>query len=134
MIVADANVIAYWLIQGKYTTLARQLYASEPVWVVPASLCRHELANVIANYVKHGAMAVTDVPLLWRNLESLIRGREYDVDFGKVIAVAVEENLSAYDAQYLYLAVSMGIPLITQDKKIIATVDTAFSMAQYLDQ
>ena len=88
MIVADANVIAYWLIQGKYTTLARQLYASEPIWVVPA-LCRHELANVIANYVKHGAMAVTDVPLLWRNLESLIRDREYDVDFGFIYAPAV---------------------------------------------
>ena len=133
MIVADANVIAYWLIEGEFTSLARRLYDREPIWVVPA-LCRHELANVIANYVKHGAMVVADVPLLWRNLESLVDGREYDIDFCEVIALAVNKGISAYDAQYLYLANSLGVPLVTQDKKLATSSDSAFTMAQYLDQ
>ncbi len=133
MIVADTNIIAYWLIEGEYTRLARQLYDYEPVWVVPA-LCRHELANVIASYVKHGAMVVADVPLLWQNAGSLIGGREYDVDFGEVIALAANKGISAYDSQYLYLAMSLGVPLITQDKKLVASIDSAFTMAQFLDQ
>ena len=133
MIVVDANVAAYWLIEGEYTALARQLYANEPDWVVPA-LCRHELANVMASYVKHGGMAVADVPLLWESLESLIGGREYEVDFRQVIALAAEKSLSAYDAQYLYLAITLGVPLITQDRKLIGSVDTAFSMGQYLGE
>lgn len=133
MIVVDANVIAYWLIEGEYTRLARRLYDVDPVWIVP-SLCRHELANVIASYVKHRAMVVTDVSALWQSLELLISDREYEVALDRVIALAAEKSLSAYDAQYLYLAISQGIPLITQDKKIIASVDTAFSIAQYLDQ
>ncbi len=113
MIVTDANVIAYWLIEGEYTPFARRLYDIEPVWVVP-TLCRHELTNVITSYIKHRAMTVTDVPRLWQNLELLIRDREYEVDHNHVIALAVEKDLSAYDAQYLYLAISLGTPLITQ--------------------
>ncbi len=133
MIVADANVIAYWLIEGEFTALARRLYDREPTWVVPA-LCRHELANVIANYVKHRAMVVADVPLLWRNLESLVGGREYDVDYVEVIALAANNGISAYDAQYLYLAKSLGVLLITQDKRLATSTDSAFTMAQYMDQ
>ncbi len=133
MIVTDANVIAYWLIEGDYTALARQLYEVDPVWIVP-TLCRHELANVITSYVKHDAMAVIKVPALWQSLMLLIRGREYEVDLDHVIALAVEKNLSAYDAQYLYLAMSQGISLVTQDKKLMASIETAFSISQYLDQ
>ena len=133
MIVVDTNVIAYWLIEGEYTALARQLRDTDPVWIVP-TLCRHELANVLANYVKYEAMAIADVPVLWQSVESLIEGREYDVDLGQAIAMAVDNNLSAYDAQYLYLALSLDIPLISQDKKLIASVETVFSMMQYLDQ
>lgn len=133
MIVADANVIAYWLIEGEFTELARRLYDREPIWVVP-DLCRHELANVIASYVKHRAMVVADVPSLWQGIELLVDGREYDIDFCEVIALAVNKGFSAYDAQYLYLANSLGVPLITQDKKLVISSDSAFTMAQYLGQ
>ncbi|NNE63216.1 MAG: type II toxin-antitoxin system VapC family toxin [Gammaproteobacteria bacterium] len=132
MIVADAKVIAYWLIEGENTANARRLFDIDPVWIVPA-LCRHELANVIASYVKHQAMLVSEVSSLWQNLELLINGSEYELDLDAVIALAVEKNLSAYDAQYLFLAMSRDIPLITQDKKLIAAVDTAFSISAYLN-
>jgi predicted nucleic acid-binding protein len=133
VIVVDANVIVYWLIEGEYTALARQLYDQEPVWIVP-TLCQHELANVITSYVKHGAVDIADVPVLWRGVDSLIGEREFDVDPGHAIALAVEKDLSAYDAQYLYLAMSMDIPLITQDKRLIRSADSAFSIMQFLNQ
>lgn len=131
MIVVDANIVAYWLIEGEYTSLARQLYENEPVWIVPA-LCRHELSNVIASYVRHGGMNADDVSRVWESLESLIEGREYEVDLCQVIRVAADNNLGAYDSQYLNLAMNLDIPLITQDKKLLESFDTAYSMSQYL--
>ena len=131
MIVVDANVIAYWLIEGEFTTLARKLRENEPVWIVPA-LCRHELANVIASYVRLGAMDIGDVPMLCRGIESIVSGHEYEIDLPGAIAIAVEKGISAYDAQYLQLSRVKAVPLISQDRKLIGKAENAFSLQNYL--
>lgn len=132
MIVVDANVIAYWLIQGEFTALARHLRETEPEWIVPA-LCRHELANVIASYVKHDAMNVEDVPRLWQTIEAMLAGSEYDVDLSAGIAIAADKKISAYDAQYLWLSEVKDVPLVSQDKKLVGKSENAFSLQGYFD-
>ena len=132
MIVVDANVVAFWAIQGELTGLARRLREAEPVWIVP-SLCRHELANVIASYVKHGAMDVEDVRVVWQSIEAVLVGSEYDVDLSAAIAIAADKKFSAYDAQYLWLSQIKEVPLISQDKKLVGQSPNAFSLEAYLD-
>ncbi|MEX0828586.1 MAG: type II toxin-antitoxin system VapC family toxin [Haliea sp.] len=132
MIVVDANVIAYWLIQGEFTALARRLRETEPEWIVPA-LCRHELANVIASYVRHGAMDVEEAPRIWQTVEAMLAGSEYAVDLSAVIAIAVDKQISAYDAQYLWLSEVKNVPLVSQDKKLPGKSGNALSLQAYLD-
>ena len=40
-----------------------------------------------------------------------------EVDFEKTLALAIETGLTAYDASYLYLAQTLGMPLATFDRK-----------------
>ena len=41
-----------------------------------------------------------------------------EVDFGAVADLALEEGLTAYDACYLFVSKSLGIPLVTFDKRL----------------
>ena len=42
-----------------------------------------------------------------------------DVDFVAVLSVAQRRNLSAYDASYVWLALSRGLDLVSLDKRMI---------------
>ncbi len=131
MIVVDANVVAYWAIEGEFTNSARELWRVDSEWMVPM-LCRHELANVVATYVKRGAMEVADVADLWSGIELVISGNEIEVDLPSAVAIAIERKLSAYDAQYLLLAEQHGVPLVSQDKKLVKQTNFGFSISEYL--
>lgn len=41
-----------------------------------------------------------------------------DVDFSSVLSLALEENLSVYDASYVFLAKNENLPLLTLDTKL----------------
>ena len=43
------------------------------------------------------------------------------VDFNETLKLALETGLTAYDASYLYLAQTLGMPLATFDRKLRAT-------------
>lgn len=51
MIVVDANVLAYALMDGPATAQARRAREIDPDWRVPP-LCRHEFLSVLATYVR----------------------------------------------------------------------------------
>ena len=40
------------------------------------------------------------------------------VDFNKTLSLALDTGLTAYDASYLYLAQTLGMPLATFDRKL----------------
>ena len=42
------------------------------------------------------------------------------VDFLAVVELALRTELTAYDASYLWLARTLGVPLVTLDKKLAA--------------
>jgi predicted nucleic acid-binding protein len=43
-----------------------------------------------------------------------------DVDLSAVAKLAVGKGLTAYDASYLYVSASLGIPLLTFDEKLLS--------------
>ena len=57
MIVVDANVVVYFTVESGFTDAARALAEIDSAWVVP-TLCRYELSNVLASYVKTGRKSV----------------------------------------------------------------------------
>jgi predicted nucleic acid-binding protein len=50
----------------------------------------------------------------------------------RALLLAIEHRISAYDAQYLELAASYGVPLVSEDKKLQRMLPhRAFSMADF---
>ena len=119
MIAADTNTIAYYLIEGENTSLAHRVWAKDPEWIVP-QLWRHEFLNVLAIYGRSGGLGLEQCVATWQRALVLLRGRERPVDLSEALAVAIENQVSAYDAQFIALARSIGVMLVTNDMKLLS--------------
>ena len=131
MIVVDANVVVYFAVEGSFTDTAKALAELDPIRVVP-TLCRHELANVLAFYVRNGHQSLEDVAGLWEDMYSRFHGWEQEVDILSVIRLAEECRISGYDAHYALLARWLEIPLVTEDSKLRNRCENAYSMREYV--
>ncbi|MBE2200134.1 MAG: type II toxin-antitoxin system VapC family toxin [Anaerolinea sp.] len=132
MIVVDANIIAYLLINGDRTAEARQLHEREPEWIVPP-LWQHEFLNVLATLVKQGGGTVADALEIWQLAQIHLVDREESVAMSEALKLATSAGISAYDAQYLTLASALGCVLVTEDKRLVQKFpDSAVTMQTYL--
>lgn len=128
MIVVDTNVVAYFFIEGEKTESARTLWEEEPQWILPP-LWRHEFLNVVATYCRAGNMSAIDAEALWLNAVQLLGDSERIVDHVAALQLAISFRISAYDAQFVSLAKSVGGVLVTEDKTLIKTFpETAISL------
>ena len=118
MIVADVNVVAYLLIEGAKTGLARAVFERDPAWALPA-LWRHEFLNVLAMQVQHGGFSLGIARETWRRAEELFSRDEREADAILSLELATKHKLSAYDAQYAALASHLGVPLVTEDRELL---------------
>lgn len=120
MIIVDTNVIAYLLIEGDRTNPARSLWRDEPDWRVPP-LWRHEFLNILATFARRGGADLVDATQLWARAVDTIGPGEMEVDIPAALELAVTTRISAYDAQFITLARHLGVPLVTEDKKLRKT-------------
>ena len=118
MIVVDTNLIAYLLIGGTHTDLAERVYTRDAEWAAPV-LWRSELRNVLASYGRSDELAVDDALLLMRRAEQLLAGREYQPASDQVLAIAWRAGLTAYDAEFVAVARTLSIPLVTFDRAVL---------------
>jgi predicted nucleic acid-binding protein len=118
MIVADSNIVAYFYIEGEHTDAATALYKSEPEWAVPA-LWRSEFRNILAGYFRRGTFTLED--LLERQLaaETQLIKNEYQVDSRQIFSLIRESNCTAYDCEFIALAITLKTKLITMDAKLL---------------
>ena len=134
MIVVDTNVISYALIEGDRTDAARQVATSDPKWTVPV-LWRHEFLNVLATAVRAKILSADQAADVWRSALKMLRASESPADFLSALQLAIEENVSAYDAQYISLARTLGVQCVTEDKRLLKTFpETAISMEVFCAQ
>ena len=125
MIVVDTNVIAYLLIPGPWTEATEELLQAEPVWAAPA-LWRSEFRNILAGYLRRGALSFEQTLALQSTAESLLAGHETSVDSRAVSELVRGSNCSAYDCEFVALAQHIGSILYTLDAKLLAAFpDTA---------
>ena len=117
-LVVDANVLVYMLIDGEKSPAARRLHELRPDWVCPTIL-RHEFMNVCATYQRAGGFSREECLALVETGVGLLSGREVGADPGAVVPVALDLDLSAYDAQYVAVAVALRGVLVTEDRKVL---------------
>lgn len=118
MIVVDVNVVAYFLIEGNKTAAARELLRRDPDWRLPA-LWRHEYLNVLATFAREGGATIAEARTLWRRGIELFGSREQNVDMESALALATENRISVYDAQYIALARQLQTVCVTEDQRLL---------------
>jgi len=132
MIVVDSNLIAYLLIPGDRNDEAESVLQKDSEWVAPL-LWRSEFRNILTLYMRHSGMSLLLAEQTMAKAEKLFAEREYSVISSEVLALTHERTLSAYDAEYITLAMNFGVPLVTIDKKLLREVsDIAMLPSQFL--
>ena len=123
--VLDASVTAAWLLPDEHTEPARRVYAklrSQTVEAHAPELWLWECGNIIANSVKRQRMTPADALLTWSVLDAVRTRVELAVfEPGQVracLVLAADHGLSIYDSAYLWLAQSLGLPLLTNDDRL----------------
>jgi predicted nucleic acid-binding protein len=56
---------------------------------------------------------------LQREAESLLAGCEFEVESSTVLELVRDSDCSAYDCEFIALAVKLDVKLVTMDKKLL---------------
>jgi predicted nucleic acid-binding protein len=132
MIVADTNTIAYLYLPTAQTDDVVSLLHKDPHWVAPL-LWRSEFRNVLALYVRKGIIDLSTAIAMQSQAEQQLAENEYSVNSTDVLALTSESGCSAYDCEFVSLAKSLNLKLITSDKKLIQMFpDIAMTAGDYL--
>ena len=118
MIVVDSNVVAYLYLPGEHTAAAEALLEREPDWAVPL-LWRSEFRNILAGYVRRKALTFDHACALQTEAESLLAHSEFEVNSRAVLELVRDSTCSAYDCEFIALAIELKTKLATMDKKLL---------------
>ncbi len=118
MIVVDSNVLAYLYLPGDYTAQADALLEREPQWAAPV-LWRSEFRNILAGYRRRRTLTFEQACGLQREAEGLLGGSEFEVDSHAVLELLRDSDCSAYDCEFIALAIKLNTKLVTMDKKLL---------------
>lgn len=118
MIVVDTNVLAYLYLEGEFTPAAEELLIREPVWAAPV-LWRSEFRNVLAGSMRRGLLSLEEAAALQQEAESLLEGAEYEPDSRLVLELVDASACSAYDCEFVALAVRLDTRVVTMDRQLL---------------
>jgi len=118
MIVVDSNVVAYLYLPGDYTGEAEALLEHDADWAAPL-LWRSEFRNILAGYMRRKTLTFEAARDLQREAESLLAGAEHEVDSREVLELVRDSDCSAYDCEFVALAVTLGAKLVTMNAKLL---------------
>jgi predicted nucleic acid-binding protein len=118
MIVIDTNVVAYLYLPGEHTTSAEALLQRDPDWGAPL-LWRSEFRNILAGYVRRKTLSFDQAVSLQTEAEGLLAGAEHDVDSRRILELARDSDCTAYDCEFVALAMQLGTKLVTMDAKLL---------------
>lgn len=119
MIVVDTNAVAYLCLPSEHSARAEALYARDSEWAAPL-LWRSEFRNVLLGFLRRGHLEFEQALEVLGEAEALFAGREFEVPSGLVLELARDSACSAYDCEFVALAIRLGTRLATLDRKLLA--------------
>jgi predicted nucleic acid-binding protein len=129
MIVIDTNVLAYLLIEGDRTAEAQALRLADPDWRSDPFLLI-EFSNLLATQVKAQALSAAQAEALLETAAQQI-AEWCEAPHAEVLALAIDHQISAYDARFIACARRLGAPLVTEDSRLrAATPGLSVSIAE----
>ena len=118
MIVIDTNVLAYLLLPYEHSPQADAVFKRDPEWVAPV-LWRSEFRNLLAGYVRRKTLTFDEVLKVQAEAEALLAGNVHDVDSRRVLELVRDSDCSAYDCEFVALALRLEVKVVTMDAKIL---------------
>jgi predicted nucleic acid-binding protein len=116
--VVDTHVLAYLYLPTEYTPLAEALFERDPEWPAPA-LWRSEFRNILAGYMRRKVLTFDEARNLQAEAEALLAGNEHEVASMRVLELVRDSDCSAYDCEFVALAIGLGAKLVTMDTKLL---------------
>ena len=118
MIVVDTNVLAYLYLPGEYTDAAEGMLRRDAEWAAPL-LWRSEFRNILAGYMRRGTLTLAQAAATQREAEGLLAGSEFEIDSLSVLELVRDSDCSAYDCEFVALAMQLKTKLVTMDGKLL---------------
>lgn len=132
MIVADVNVFLHSVVESEHGDAARRVFDADPDWIAPA-LLRVEFLNVLATWNRRGIMSAINCQKTWHQAVKLIPDNLVEPDLNLALNLSLNHQITAYDAQYVHVAIDHNLPLVTEDRELLRKFpQTAISMADFL--
>lgn len=132
MIVVDTSVLVQLLLPSEEGALIEEVARLDDEWHAPA-LWRSELRSVLVQQVRRGALSVAAADECLIDAEQLLGVGTCDADPLHVIDLALESGCSAYDCEFVDVAVRLGAPLLTADRALLAAFgEVAVTPEQFL--
>ncbi len=119
MIVVDTNVMTNLVVDGENAVDSAALLARDSEWAAPGILIS-ELRNVLLGFVRREELTPDQAKAMCDDASLVLGGRIISVSGSRVIDTALECELTAYDAEFVVLARTLGVPLATSDRAILA--------------
>ncbi len=117
MIVVDSNIVTARNLTSSLTSKAEQVEEKDPVWIVPV-LWRYEFQNILATAIKAKQIKPEQALDIWEKVSGILIENECEPSASKVIDLVAQYGITAYDGQFIAVALEMGIPCVTEDRKL----------------
>jgi len=132
MIVVDSNIITARNLTSALTSKAERVEEKDPVWIVPG-LWRYEFQNVLATVIKAKQIKPEKALEIWEKVSQILIENECEPSASKVLELVSEYGITAYDGQFVAVALEMGIPCVTEDRELQEKLPgVAISMDEFL--
>jgi predicted nucleic acid-binding protein len=132
MIVVDSNIVAARNLTSSLTSEAKQVEEKDPIWIVPV-LWRYEFQNILASAIKGKQIKPEQALNVWERVLNILIENEYEPSVSKVDDLVAQYEITAYDGQFIAVALEMEIQCVTEDRELQEKFPgIAISMKEFL--
>ena len=117
MIVVDSNIVTARNLTSSLTSKAEQVEEKDPVWIVPV-LWRYEFQNILATAIQAKQIKPEQALDIWEKVSGILIENECEPSASKVIDLVAQYGITAYDGQFIAVALEMGILCVTEDGEL----------------
>jgi predicted nucleic acid-binding protein len=112
LIVADANLIVALVLKSDASAKATAVWAKDREWIAPL-IWESEARNAVLKFVRAGVLTRATGEDALTQMAARVEG--YSVGARAVLRLAMDNGLTAYDAEYAALAERFGISAVSLD-------------------
>jgi predicted nucleic acid-binding protein len=123
VIVVDTNVVVAAILPGDSTPAVRRLLEHDPAWTAPP-LWRIELRNVLATAMRLRGLPRARAIEIFEAAEPFVLDAPIEPSAADCFDLVERGGITAYDAEFLFVAERLDLPFVTADRKLARAFPT----------